>query len=443
MGWTDWLALAVAAVAGGLLAWTYAGYPVWLQWRCRRIDRDAGPAAVPASSDGTAANSESTANAPASAAPELPFPSSDPPPPTTVTAILAAHDAEPMIGARLANLLLESDLAPGSDLPGGIVLDVVLVTDGCTDDTAGAADTWAVANGRQRTLTIIEQPDRRGKATCLNIAVAAARGDLLLFCDARQRFDRQAIRTLVRALISQPRLSAVSGNLDVAPAGQGSHPGTEAEGGIGGGVDLYWRLERRIRHCEARLDSAIGCTGAIYLMRRSLYRPIPAGTILDDVLIPMQTTAEGWRVGFEPAARAWDPQPLLPGHEARRKRRTLAGNFQLWFRHPSWCLPWRHRLWFRWWSHKILRLWTPALLQLLLLVTALALVFHLQPPLIWQALGVAQLVFYTIAVPAVMGLRWPSRWLRLPGAFLFLQLQVVAGAAHYLRNRRRNETGAW
>jgi hypothetical protein len=54
---------------------------------------------------------------------------------------------------------------------------------------------------------------------------------------------------------------------------------------------------------------------------------------------------------------------------------------------------------------------------------------------LWLAVGAAQLGFYLFAVPAVLGLRWPHRLLRLPGAFLFLQIQVVAGAHRYWRGR--------
>lgn len=405
----DWLMLGAAAATALPLVWTYAGYPAWLALRCRRLP--ANPARPRIKTP---------------AAPELPGLRTRP---IAVTALLAAHAAADLIGPRLHNLLQETDLTAGDDLPTGLALDVVLVTDGCPD-TAEEARTWAMANGCQGRLTIVERPERSGKAACLNHGAQLATGEFLLFCDARQRFAPDALRRLVLAMEREPRFGAVSGNLEIATAADPA-----SAGGTGQGVDFYWKLERRIRRDEARIDSAIGCTGAIYLLRRDLFRSIPEDTILDDVLIPMRITADGWRVGFEPGACAFDPQPLLPGHEAKRKRRTLAGNFQLLFRHPGWLLPFRNRLWFAWWSHKVLRLVTPLLLQLLLVLTGVALAFGLRPAPLWLALALGQVGFYLLAVPGVMGLRWPLRVLRLPGAFLFLQIQVVAGAHRYWSQR--------
>ena len=62
----------------------------------------------------------------------------------------------------------------------------------------------------------------------------------------------------------------------------------------------------------------LGATGAIYALRRSLWRPLPPGTILDDVLAPMRAVLAGHRVVFEPAARAFDYTV------ARRRRREPA-----------------------------------------------------------------------------------------------------------------------
>ena len=60
---------------------------------------------------------------------------------------------------------------------------------------------------------------------------------------------------------------------------------------------------------ESRVDSTIGTTGAIYAIRRGLFEPIPDDTILDDLLIPLRIVRRGYRVLFEPEARAYDRAP--------------------------------------------------------------------------------------------------------------------------------------
>ena len=100
-------------------------------------------------------------------------------------------------------------------------------------------------------------------------------------------------------------------------------------GGASRGIDFYWKLEKSLRNAEAKHDSCIGCTGAIYALRRESYSPIPQDTLLDDVIIPMQAVTGGRRVLFDAEARAYDPQRLDVKREIYRKPRTLAGNFQM------------------------------------------------------------------------------------------------------------------
>ena len=72
-----------------------------------------------------------------------------------------------------------------------------------------------------------------------------------------------------------PDVGAVSGELVL-----GSSLGHEGRDGVG----LYWRIEKWIRRKEAEIDSVIGATGAIYAIRRELFKPLASGAILDDAL---------------------------------------------------------------------------------------------------------------------------------------------------------------
>ncbi|HET9481400.1 MAG TPA: hypothetical protein VFP98_06555, partial [Candidatus Polarisedimenticolia bacterium] len=84
--------------------------------------------------------------------------------------------------------------------------------------------------------------------------------------------------------------------------------------------------------------------------------------ILDDVLIPVRITARGYRVLFEPRARAYDRAAASAGEEFTRKVRTITGNFQL-LKRETWLFsPRRNRLWLQTLSHKGLRLLGPFLL---------------------------------------------------------------------------------
>src|SRR5437762_3233926 len=78
-------------------------------------------------------------------------------------------------------------------------------------------------------------------------------------------------------------------------------------------------------------------TCAVYAIRRSAFEPIPDDTILDDILIPLRIVRRGYRVLFEPEARAFDSVAPSARHELTRKMRTNAGLFQL-FARERWLL---------------------------------------------------------------------------------------------------------
>lgn len=340
-----------------------------------------------------------------------PSPAPPPLPPTwpEVDCVLVVHNEGQRIEARIKNLL-NSNYPPEK-------LRLVVVCDGCTDDTA----LQARQAGGKRTK-VIEQPVQQGKAAGLNAGVAAATAEVIVFADARQEFAPEAIAWLVRHLL-QPKVGAVSGNYSLHPPADN----------VGGGVDLYWRLEKFLRQAESRWDSAIGCTGAIYAIRRELFEPIPPETILDDVVIPMQIVTKGWRVDFASEACAWESIPLAAGRELQRKRRTLAGNYQMLFQHPQWLLPWRNRLWWALLCHKYLRLLAPwGLVVLWLANMSLA-----RTSSVYLGLLSLQTAFYILGC---IGLLWPQgriRLLTLPAGFVFLNAATIAGLWYYWRNRGR------
>jgi biofilm PGA synthesis N-glycosyltransferase PgaC len=128
---------------------------------------------------------------------------------------------------------------------------------------------------------------------------------------------------------------------------------------IDDGVGLYWRYEKALRRREGIVGSTLGATGAIYAIRRALWQPLPAATILDDVLAPMRVVLAGFRVVFNERALAFDRAALDAEAELRRKVRTLAGNFQILRLEPRLLLPWRNPVWLQYVSHKLGRLMVP------------------------------------------------------------------------------------
>lgn len=287
----------------------------------------------------------------------------------TITIVIAGHNEASRVEARIANLL-------SLDYPENRV-DILIGLDGCSDNTAARAR--ACASERVR---VVEFETRRGKPSVLNSLLPLAKGEIVVFGDMRQRFGRGALKALV-APFTDPAVGAVSGELILTEA-----DGRPLEKGLG----FYWRCEKAVRRAESEIGSVVGVTGAVYAMRRELFEALPEDTILDDVLVPMRVTRRGYRVVFEPLARAYDAAGSSLKGEFARKVRTISGNFQL-FTRERWLLGPKNPLLVQTVSHKALRLLTPLLLVLALL-TNLAL---LDRP-VFQLLLMAQIAFYLTAI---------------------------------------------
>jgi cellulose synthase/poly-beta-1,6-N-acetylglucosamine synthase-like glycosyltransferase len=331
----------------------------------------------------------------------------------TVSVVIVAQDEEARIDARLTNLL-------ALDYPRDR-LELILASDGSSDATVDRARAYERAG-----VQVVSFEARRGKPSVLNNVIPRCRGDIVVLGDARQRFDKGVLRALV-APFADPTVGVVSGELVL----------TGEEGAVSSGVGFYWRLEKTIRASEARIDSAVGATGAIYALRRDLFERIPADTILDDVLIPLRIARRGYRVLFETAARAYDRASSIAEQEMTRKVRTIAGNFQL-FAREQWLLnPFRNRLWLQTVSHKTLRLFIPVLLSIILAAN----LFLLSDPK-FAALLLAQVAFYGGAFASQFVRSWP-RVARVLGIAYMVCLLAWATSLAFCRFLGGSQTVTW
>jgi len=323
-----------------------------------------------------------------------------------VTIVIAAWNEARHIAARIENCLQQ--VYPPE------MLEIIVVSDGSTDETASIVKTFSF-----RGVSLVELETRMGKAVALNVGVAAAHGEIVVFADARQSFSPTAVRELV-ANFADPSVGAVSGELIL----ESNSLGPAAEG-----VGLYWTIEKWIRQKEAAIDSIVGATGAIYAIRRDLFEALPPGTILDDLLTPMRIVMQGYRVVFEGRALAFDRVSHDYASEFKRKVRTLAGNYQAISLCPRLMKPWANRIFLQFVSHKVFRLLAPIALVGLFITNAV----HLGG---WYTVFMAlQITGYSLAMVGWWLNRVGVRE-RLTGAaftFCLLNYASLMGAVQFLK----------
>ena len=283
----------------------------------------------------------------------------------SVSFLIAVHNGERYVSDKLRSI--QALHYPPEKI------EILVLSDGSTD----ATEELARNSGDARVKVIALA--RSGKAGALNEGIRLAAGDVFVFTDIRQHLDPGSLSHLTASL-ADPTVGAVSAEL-IIRKGESSE---EANTG------LYWRYEIWIRDQLSRLDSIFGATGALYAMRRELVRPMPLGTLVDDMHLPLYAFFRGYRLIVDRAARMYD-QPTALQSEFRRKTRTLAGNYQILRHYPALLGP-GNRMWFHFMSYKFGRLLLP-----FAMIAAAASSLWLPTP--WRMIAIAwQVVFYGMAL---------------------------------------------
>jgi cellulose synthase/poly-beta-1,6-N-acetylglucosamine synthase-like glycosyltransferase len=366
---------AVFAAAVALVAYTFAGYPALVAALARirprpvRADRNLEP---------------------------------------SVSLIVVAHNEEAVIEARLRNCL-ELDYPRER-------LELIVVADGSDDRTAEIARS---IDG----VEVLHRPERRGKLHAMNRAAAAARGQVLIFSDANNRYGRDALRELV-APFADPSVGVVSGRKAI-------------DDGTGRALDqaegLYWRYESRLKEWETRTGSVTAVAGEIIAFRREAFPEAPPGTITDDFAQAMLAAADGWRVVYAPGAVSLEVASATIGDEATRRARIVSGRGQA-LAHVLPRVARRNpRLAFQVVSHKGLRPVVPWAL----VTAALASVVSVRRQRWARAAVAAQSLFYGAAAAGSVaeGRGKRNRLLYLPYWFCRMNLATLRGLTDLARGR--------
>ncbi len=250
-----------------------------------------------------------------------------------VTVIVSAHNEEAVIARKVRNCLALD--YPEADL------DIIVVSDGSTDRTDEI-----VSSMKDRRVTLAVFP-RSGKTACLNRVVPSARGEICVFTDANSMFPPNALATAVRSF-KDPIVGAVTGWTEYVEPENGSSV-----------TGLYSRFERWMKCRESLAGSCVGADGAIFAVRKGLFRPLREDDI-NDLVIPLDVLRAAKRVVMDPGLFCYERPVSAAYGEYRRQVRITARTLTALRRNLACANPFRFGLFsFFLISHKWMRLTFP------------------------------------------------------------------------------------
>jgi cellulose synthase/poly-beta-1,6-N-acetylglucosamine synthase-like glycosyltransferase len=346
----------------------------------------------------------------------------------SVSVVIATREPPELVAARVRNLLTTSYPRERVEVVIAVDRDSPHATEAYRRaiDATDAAEHEAVPLGAgPATVRLVRARAAPGKSAALAGGVSVASGEIVVFADSAQQFRPDAIGHLV-AYLGDARFGAVSGRLcatfDEEPASV---------------LGAFWSYETLLRNLEARVHSIPAVTGAIYALRRSLWRTPPHGLICDDLYVPMSVIRSGARVGYCDAARAYDPRTFTATQELNRKVRTLTGMIQMCAWQPWILAPWRNPIWVQFVCHKLIRLATPLLAGLFAAGVAweLAAAGWLQDAVAGAILGAGTALI-------ALDLRRPGAG-RLAAERGLLALRLLASPLVAMRNAVRGDWNVW
>ncbi len=340
-----------------------------------------------------------------------------------VTLLIAAYNEERVISAKLENCL-RLDYPPEC-------LQILVAADGSDDQTVEIVRSFA-----DRGIELSYQPERAGKMSAINRAIPSARHDIVVFSDANNLYRTDTLRALVQPF-SDPSVGVVTGQKTML----------EAEDHLSQADGLYWRYESFVKQQETLLGCCAGVSGEVLAIRKVLFVPPPAAVINDDLYIALDIIKRGYRVVYVAQAVSSERVSSNERDEIIRRRRIMAGQFQLMAMSPN-LLPFRRpRIVWQIVSHKLLRPLVP-LGMLCALVANLLALFHvgtsgkpawfvLDFPYNWIFFGL-QLLFYLVALsgtrstmPGLIG-----KILYLPTYLLNSNVAALQGLYGYLTHQQ-------
>ena len=262
---------------------------------------------------------------------------------TFVSIIVPAYNEETVIGERIKNLV-ELDYPKDK-------YEIIIVESGSTDNTYKIVkDMMEHHKDSKPTLKVVNEEERKGKASAINLGKKHAEGEIILVTDANSIFDRNVLSEIMPHF-KDSKVGAVGGRYVVS----------DPENSLAASESFYWNLEYIMFKGESYLDSPVIINGTISAWRKKL---VEVDTLLsEDVDMALQVRRAGYNIEYEPNAVVYERAATTPHDQIVQRKRTSIGILQCIFKHWKYfLLPSNLYNLLIFPSHKILAMFSPFLL---------------------------------------------------------------------------------
>lgn len=210
-----------------------------------------------------------------------------------------AHNEERNIGRLLERLC-------AMELPSAQDLRIVVVASGCTDGTVAIAQ--RAAQGDER-ISVVVEPERRGKAVAINQFISAAGdADILVMESADTLPEPDAIPAMV-GRFADPRVGMV-----------GAHPVPQDDERTFSGYasQLLWRLHHAVASVSPKQGELVAW--------RNVVRALPDYAVMDEAYLESAIAKQGLLLAYAPEAIVHNHGPATVQAFLTQRRRNHAGH---------------------------------------------------------------------------------------------------------------------
>ncbi|SNS88891.1 poly-beta-1,6-N-acetyl-D-glucosamine synthase [Pseudomonas segetis] len=213
-------------------------------------------------------------------------------------------------------------------------IEVIAVNDGSKDNTGEVLDQIAAREPRLRVLHLAQN---QGKAVALRMGALAANSEYLVCIDGDALLSRDTAAFLVKPLIENPRVGAVTGN-----------PRIRTRSTLVGRIQVgeFSSIIGLIKRAQRVYGRVFTISGVVASFRRSALDRIDYWSpdmITEDIDVSWKLQLDSWTIFYEPRALCWILMPETLAGLWKQRKRWAQGGAEVLLKNIRTIWSWRYR----------------------------------------------------------------------------------------------------